>query len=122
MPHASLLTPSAFRQRVQWADVIVAHAGMGSLITAMQYGKPIVVMPRFGRLKETRNDHQVATAERFRTLPTVAVAMDASELAAALERTDLGSGGTRIGSAACSELIDAVRDVVIGTRASPPRR
>ena len=33
------------------ADVVVAHAGMGSIITALEMGKPILVMPRLAELK-----------------------------------------------------------------------
>ena len=39
-----------FRERVEQADVVVAHAGMGSIITALELGKPILVMPRRAEL------------------------------------------------------------------------
>lgn len=107
-----LLEPPVFKQRVLWADVLVAHAGMGSILTALQYGKPILVMPRLGRLKETRNDHQVATAERMREMGKVAVAMDEDELPikldglAALDKSDL------ISDRASDELLSAIRSFI----------
>lgn len=80
MEYSPLLDPERFRAEVDRAEVIVSHAGMGSIITALQHAKPIIVMPRRGDLQETRNDHQVATAERFRGRPGVIVAMDEAEL------------------------------------------
>ena len=70
------LEPVKFNQVVREATIIVAHAGMGSIISALELGKPIVVMPRRGKLRETRNDHQVATAERFGSHGQVIVAQD----------------------------------------------
>lgn len=82
----AFLSPSEFAARVRSASLIVAHAGMGSILTALEFGKPILVMPRRGDLGETRNDHQVATARRFSELGRVAVALDADELATQLDR------------------------------------
>ena len=64
------LDPEKFKHRFETAKVVVAHAGTGSIITALQLGKPILVMPRRANLRETRNDHQVATADRFRRFPS----------------------------------------------------
>jgi UDP-N-acetylglucosamine transferase subunit ALG13 len=79
------LEPSEFNRVIHEASVVVAHAGMGSIISALEIGKPIVVMPRRGALRETRNDHQVATAERFGVRGRVIVAQDQQELAEKLD-------------------------------------
>src|SRR5579859_3180811 len=63
--YEKFLDPASFRAKVEEASVIIAHAGMGSILTALEAGKPILILPRRGDLKETRNDHQVATAQRF---------------------------------------------------------
>lgn len=59
---------SEFDKQFREAHLIVSHAGMGSIISALQYAKPIIVMPRLASLKEHRNDHQVATARSFSRL------------------------------------------------------
>src|SRR5690349_506002 len=46
------MEPPEFRARVTEAKAVVAHAGMGSIITALELGKPILVMPRRGDLRE----------------------------------------------------------------------
>ena len=106
------LDPAAFRERILACDAIVAHAGMGSILTALEYGKPILVMPRRGDLQETRNDHQVATAARFREMGRVAVASDETELAPWLDRIKDVHAAERISPWASAELIAALRDVV----------
>ncbi len=102
------IEPSDFRARIKWADLIVAHAGMGSILMALQYGKPIIVMPRRGDLRETRNDHQVATAVRFKAMGKVAVAMDEQELPVVLSSMATFRSGEAISDVASSELIDAI--------------
>lgn len=71
----------AFKKLQDEAQVIIAHAGMGSILTAMERGTPIVVMPRDHERGEHRNGHQFATATRFQSTPGVYVAMDETELA-----------------------------------------
>jgi len=45
------------------ARVIVCHAGIGSVIDALEAGRPLVVIPRLKRFNEHNNDHQVDLAE-----------------------------------------------------------
>jgi UDP-N-acetylglucosamine transferase subunit ALG13 len=66
------------------ADLIVSHAGMGTIISALQYQKPIIVMPRLASFREHRNDHQVATANSFAKLGYVKAAYSDFELFEAL--------------------------------------
>ena len=58
-------TASEMDAMVMNSDFIIAHAGMGSIISALSYSKPIIIMPRLFKFNEHRNDHQVGTAERF---------------------------------------------------------
>ena len=105
---ARFLSPPEFASRVREADLIVAHAGTGSIISALRAGKPIVVLPRHSSLKETRNDHQIATAERFASTEGVYSAMDLDELTERLDESDGYAGGGGISTEASPELIDAV--------------
>lgn len=67
------------------AELIIGHAGMGSIITAALKKKPIIIMPRRSVLRETRNDHQLATAERFLNRKGVFIANDEAAIAPLLE-------------------------------------
>jgi UDP-N-acetylglucosamine transferase subunit ALG13 len=79
------LPPAEYEARFCSADVIVSHAGMGSIITAMRFGKPIVVLPRRGHLHETRNDHQFASARRLQDRRGIPVAMTERDLSSVLD-------------------------------------
>ncbi len=66
--YVQMLDPNGYANRIKESSILVMHAGIGSILAAMQYEKPIIVMPRRAKLKETRNDHQVATARMFTKL------------------------------------------------------
>jgi len=112
--HERFLDPPRFRERVAGARAIVAHAGMGSILTALEMGKPIVVLPRRGDLRETRNDHQVATARRLEALGRVRAAYDENQLTDLLDRIDEMSGTGSIRGCASDELLDAIRGFIHG--------
>lgn len=79
------LKPAEFDERCREAQVIISHAGMGSIITAASLSKPIVVLPRRGQFGETRNDHQYATVTNLATKPGVFVALTEDELPSVLD-------------------------------------
>jgi UDP-N-acetylglucosamine transferase subunit ALG13 len=84
--HKAFLTPEEYTEKLLAADVIVAHAGMGTIITASELGKPILIMPRQAAFGEVRNDHQYSTARRFLALNYVTVAFDEVELKVRLDK------------------------------------
>ena len=79
-----IVDTETFRKLANNADVLVAHAGMGSILTAIEMAKPVIIMPRRADLGEHRNDHQMATAEKLAHLTNVWVVHDSYELALAL--------------------------------------
>ena len=65
---------------VEAADVIISHAGIGTISMALQMGKPVAVMPRLKSLGELVDDHQRATAAKFKQMGHVMSFADAAEL------------------------------------------
>lgn len=113
MDAVASLTPSAFREAIRDAKIIVAHAGMGSVLTALEFGKPLVVMPRLGARQETRNDHQVATANWLSSKPGIYVAMSESDLADAIDRARAQTlAATEISPFATPELVRALQTFI----------
>jgi UDP-N-acetylglucosamine transferase subunit ALG13 len=107
---SEFLSPVELDGLLQGADLIISHAGMGSIISALKCGKRIVIMPRLASLGEHRNDHQVATAKRFAGRQGVHVARDENELAATIrEALNANSPGARISSYADERLITVLR-------------
>jgi UDP-N-acetylglucosamine transferase subunit ALG13 len=86
MRWARMLSPSKFKNSVQDASIIVAHAGMGSYFVAMEMGKPIVMLPRRASNQEHTTDHQLHTVRWLREKPGVYVARSDDELAYAIDR------------------------------------
>lgn len=101
--------PAEFKQLVREAQLLVAHAGMGSIISALELGKPIVVMPRRACFRETRNDHQVAAATYFGEQGRIIVAADEQEVSEKLDFALTLRGSDRIDTKAPPQLIATIR-------------
>ncbi len=116
----SFLDPDTFKSSFEKADLVVAHAGMGTIITALTMKKPLLIMPRKGDLKETRNDHQIATAEQFAKRSGIYVAKDEVALGPLLDKI-LANPAPTITEAASQfaepELIKTIRDFIYNGKA-----
>ena len=109
-PSVQFLTPPEFRDYMGKASAIIAHAGTGTILSALQLGKPILVLPRRSDLGETRNDHQVATARHFATAGHVLAAYDEQELPARVAELERQRPGPLLGGTASPELLSAIRE------------
>jgi UDP-N-acetylglucosamine transferase subunit ALG13 len=114
--HRAFFSPAEFSRHVAAADLMIAHAGMGSIISAMTEGTPVLVMPRSAALSEHRSDHQLSTARRFRESGRILVAMDERELDAHLSHLESVPTARRTGRYASQELLVAVRAFVLGEK------
>lgn len=101
-----------FRRRVESSDLVIAHAGMGSIITALELGKPIIVMPRRASLGEHRNDHQVATAKQFAEQGRIIVALNEQELMEKLDQLQILDEAERLDTRASPRLINTIRGFI----------
>ena len=75
-----VLEKKEFDDYMKKASLIISHAGMGSIITAINLQKPMIVMPRLQKYREHVNDHQLDTARKFEELGIVLVANTDDEL------------------------------------------
>lgn len=116
MEWEKLLDPVRYAEVFAKAEVVVSHAGMGTVISAAEQGKPLLLLPRLGALRETRNDHQVATARWLAERPGIWVAMSENELASALDARARLTSKTIAGSTEAEpRLIKAIRDFISDT-------
>jgi len=106
------LSPERFRATLEAADVLVAHAGLGSILMALQAAKPILLFPRRAALGEQRNDHQLATARAFADHPGIAVAFDEADLRERLNSLESLAAPERIGPHASPQLLAAVKGFI----------
>ncbi|MDQ7727264.1 glycosyltransferase [Halomonas sp. SpR8] len=71
------LTSEQYYQWFSQAEGVVSHAGMGSILSCLDYGKRGVFLPRQYTLNEHRNDHQLDTATAFKEkYPTLTFCAD----------------------------------------------
>jgi UDP-N-acetylglucosamine transferase subunit ALG13 len=116
MPHVRRLDQADFSRTVAEAALVVAHAGMGSVITASQYGRPIVMMPRLQQWGEHTTDHQIATANWLRGKPGVYIADADADLGPRIaEALAAGPPATpTFPSEAAPEFIARIRQCILG--------
>ncbi len=81
MNYVDFLEKEIFDQKVRQAEIVISHAGIGSLMLAFDHQKPILIVPRQKKFGEVVNDHQVATARKFEELGYVLAAYDTNDIA-----------------------------------------
>ncbi|WP_281178070.1 glycosyltransferase [Aestuariivita boseongensis] len=74
------LSPKDYTAVFRKAQLIISHAGMGTILTALTQAKCICVMPRQRKFGEHRNDHQIATVNHLREHPGLFKARDENDL------------------------------------------
>jgi len=114
---SNFLEPPEFAKLFKSASVIISHAGMGTILSALHHGKPILVMPKRASLGEHRSEHQVATAKRMHELGNVNVAFDETELRERLDHLDQLAMPRRIGEGASDTLVAGLRNFIFNGKA-----
>lgn len=107
--HASydrFMTTDDFNEKLTSAELIISHAGMGNIITALENNKPIIVMNRQHKLGEHRNDHQADGLEWMGKLSGVYTASSTDEMRDLLDRKHELRGSEHHDMAQRSRLID----------------
>lgn len=61
--HVDYLDFDTAERYIKEASVVISHAGIGTLLSARRYGRPIIVVPRRSQLREHQNDHQFDICE-----------------------------------------------------------
>lgn len=108
-----MLTGTRFKAMVAASELIVAHAGTGSVFTALEARKPILLVPRYASLKEHTTDHQLHTANWLRSISAIAIAELNDNIDQKIEETRLRRGNAEtFSSAAPSSFLEKIRQAV----------
>lgn len=59
------LDKDIFEKKVSSCDILITHSGVGSIISGINKGKPIIVVPRLKKYNEHVDDHQLEIAKAF---------------------------------------------------------
>lgn len=114
-----MMSVTAYRARLAAATLFVAHAGMGSIISAIEAGKSLVMLPRQRTLGEHNTDHQLATAATIGQRDGLHIAAREGDLGPLIDRL-LSQGGAApapIAPYASPALIGHVRAFIHGSDA-----
>jgi UDP-N-acetylglucosamine transferase subunit ALG13 len=110
-------------QMARWlfeARVVIAHAGAGSILSALRAGTPLVLAPRLACLAEVGDDHQfeLAGALASQRRAVVVTELSVEALAQAIAQAE------QLGAASVGEtgLHAALRDWLDKQAARPPSR
>ena len=68
------------------ARVVITHAGAGSIITALKYKTPVIIVPRLKDLGEHTDNHQLEIAKTLEKEGKVLVATEKNSLLKQLKR------------------------------------
>ena len=83
--YTRFMSSSDFSDYFDSADIVISHAGMGTIINSRLKNKKVIVLPRLASLGEHRNDHQVSTTKRLSSLKGVYTVAAETDLAGAIE-------------------------------------
>jgi UDP-N-acetylglucosamine transferase subunit ALG13 len=68
------------RQLNKDAKMIITHAGVGSILTALDYGKPLIIVPRLKKYREINDDHQLEIAHLLKKQNLAEVAYEPKDI------------------------------------------
>lgn len=102
---------------MQSADVVVSHAGVGSIMCAVQAGHVPIVFPRLKRYRETVDDHQLELATALAAKGAVLMARTPEELVHAVRSVPARGSAT---TPHVERLHAAVRAAIYGERSCVP--
>ncbi|MDE5594559.1 MAG: glycosyl transferase family 28 [Muribaculaceae bacterium] len=74
------ISPGEFVSIMERSRLVVSHAGMGTILSALRMDKPIVVFPRVAAMGEHRNEHQIESANKMYDMGYVYLASDENAL------------------------------------------
>jgi UDP-N-acetylglucosamine transferase subunit ALG13 len=104
------ISPAEFEALVERSRLIVSHAGIGTVLTAQRFSRPILLFPRRFEHGEHRNDHQVATVRHLAGRPGLLIALDEAELEARIAQGLAMEGG----KAKLSPTAKQLRHAIVG--------
>jgi UDP-N-acetylglucosamine transferase subunit ALG13 len=119
MKSENFIDSTRFRELQSQCSLMVSHAGIGSIISALELGKPIIILGRDHLRHEHRNAHQISTVERFSQLPGIYAARDEHHLIELLDRADLLASEHVLLPHAPEGFLKQIEDYVANARPEP---
>jgi len=108
------INPSEYSQIFDRADLIIGHAGTGTIISALLKQKPLIIMPRICKYGEHRNDHQLSTVQKFGSFENIHIAENENVVKKFLREINPKkyTVSEKISESASEELINSIRNYI----------
>lgn len=71
--------------------IVVCHAGVGSILSALEHGKPVIAVPRRKEYGEVIDEHQIEISRELEKENRITVVNDVSKLESVLANITAGS-------------------------------
>jgi UDP-N-acetylglucosamine transferase subunit ALG13 len=101
-----------FNKLVMGAKYVITHGGVGSIMTALCHGKPVIVVPRERQYGEHVNDHQLEIATQLVSEKYVLMARSKAEFKKAVAK--LQSAKSRVVRMDNSLMIETITELLDG--------
>ena len=82
-----MIDKEEMKKLVDNANLVITHAGVGSITIALNEGKKVIAVPRLSKYEEHVNNHQLDIVNEFQKKGYIIGINDVSELANAIEQS-----------------------------------
>lgn len=83
-----MIADGDFKKLIGASDLVIAHAGTGTVISSIRQGKKVIIFPRMVEYDEHYDDHQLELAELFTKQGYVLQARNKEELTKCIQELD----------------------------------
>ena len=80
------LSAEEFKKLVSKSEFAISHAGTGTVVSAVNEGKKVIIFPRLAKYNEHLDDHQLELCELFEKSKYALVAHNKKELIACIQK------------------------------------
>ncbi len=63
--HKDFFDDVGFQKMLAWANIVVSHAGVGSILEVVEAKKKLILIPRMKKFREAVDDHQIEICKAF---------------------------------------------------------
>lgn len=83
-----MISDEKFKQLIQDSDLIISHAGTGTVTSCLKKGKKVILFPRLAEFGEHYDNHQLDLCEIFQKAGYVMCAKNKEELRKCIRNID----------------------------------
>ena len=83
--HFNFAPEDELNEMVKKCDILITHAGVGSIFKGLEYGKKVIAVPRLKKYHEHVNNHQLDISKNFLEAGYIKVVNDIADLGNAIK-------------------------------------